>query len=136
MCYITKEVNHMKKRSRAFVFTSMLLLSGRDNIFTKNVVLTFMQHSFIKLANDGYYFKDDEIVKSDFCYDKGFYLDSNEIDSLYTKVNYVVPSLNGDGYFSLTFFTKNFDSSTGYSSNYLEPLTLNSDMVIHFAIIG
>lgn len=108
---------------------------GKDIL--DNITLKLIQHSYISHVQDvGYYFKNNELATTELTYQKGTYLDSTMIDSLYRKVDYIVPKLNGDGYWSFTFFTKDFDQKTGLSSNYLTEQTLEEDMTIHFAIYG
>ncbi|MEG2342179.1 MAG: hypothetical protein RR909_03615 [Bacilli bacterium] len=103
----------------------------------KNIVLTFVQHSFCNNAGEGgYYFKNDQIAVSEFTYKKGFNLNKEEIDNLYKKVDHHVPQLIGDGYWTFTFFTKDFNEETGYSSDFLKEQILDKNMTIHFAIYG
>lgn len=103
----------------------------------ESVKLTFIQHSFRNNAEEGgYYFESDQIAISEFTYEKGFNLNKTEIDNLYTKVDYRVPQLFGDGYWSMTFFTKDFNEETGYSNDFLTEQVLNENMTIHFAIYG
>ncbi len=107
------------------------------------VTLTFVQHTYLKDSYDenrevnGYYFKNDELAKTEIEYPRGYYLTERDINSFNTdRLKYDVPSLIGDGYFSFTFFTTSFNEDTGFSTDFLEPGTLNHDLVIHFGIYG
>lgn len=107
------------------------------------VTLSFVQHTYLKDSYDenrevnGYYFKNDELAKTEIEYPRGYYLTESDINSFNTdRLKYDVPSLIGDGYFSFTFFTTSFNEDTGFSTGFLEPGTLNHDLVIHFGIYG
>ena len=107
------------------------------------VTLTFVQHTYLKDSYDenrevnGYYFKNDELAKTEIEYPRGYYLTERDINSFNTdRLKYDVPSLIGDGYFSFTFLTTSFNKDTGFSTDFLEPGTLNHDLVIHFGIYG
>lgn len=109
----------------------------------KTVTLTFIQHTFIEFAldekndYDGYFFKNDELARTNIEYPRGYDLTRDEIINFdYDSLNYVVPELVGDGYWSYTFFTTSFDETSGFSSNFLKPCKLMADMTIHFAIHG
>lgn len=107
------------------------------------VTLTFVQHTYLKDSYDengevnGYYFKNDELAKTEIEYPRGYCLTESDINSFNTdRLKYDVPSLIGDGYFSFTFLTTSFNKDTGFSTDFLEPGTLNHDLVIHFGIYG
>lgn len=107
------------------------------------VTLTFVQHTYLKDSYDenrevnGYYFKNDELAKTEIEYPRGYDLTESDINSFNTdRLKYDVPSLIGDGYFSFTFLTTSFNEDTGFSTDFLEPGTLNQDLVIHFGIYG
>lgn len=110
---------------------------------SEQVTLTFVQHSFVNFAYDenkevdGYYFVDDELANTSFKFNKGHYLSQEDIDNFNAfSLNYKIPDLNGDGYWSFTFFTTLFDKETGLSNSYLEPCVINSNLTLHFAIYG
>lgn len=110
---------------------------------TSPVTLTFVQHTYLKDSYDengevnGYYFKNDELAKTEIEYPKGYFLTESDINSFNTdRLKYDVPSLIGDGYFSFTFLTTSFNEDTGFSTDFLEPGILNHDLVIHFGIYG
>lgn len=112
-------------------------------IIEKNVTLTFIQHTFINFVFDeddncdGYRFKNDELARTNIEYSHGYDLTSDEIHNFnYDSLNYVVPKLVGDGYWSYTSFTTSFDEKSGFSSDFLKPCKLMADMTIHFAIYG
>lgn len=76
----------------------------------KSVTLTFIQHTFIYFVFDeddncdGYLFKNDEIARTNIEYSRGYDLTSDDIDNIYNdSLNYIVPELVGDGYWSFTF---------------------------------
>lgn len=124
------------------IFPLLISIIACSQIVGK-VKITFIQHTFISFSYDenkeinGYYFKNDEIERTSFTYNIGYnltYDDINNFDS--STLNYVVPELVGDGYWSFTFFTTSFDKKSGFSTNYLEPCRLTKNMTIHFAIYG
>ena len=124
--------------------TKMINTNENKNLdMSEQVTLTFVQHSFVNFAYDenkkfdGYYFVDDELANTSFKFNKGHYLSQEDIDNFNAfSLNYIIPNLKGDGYWSFTFFTTSFDKETGLSNNYLEPCVINSDLTLHFAIYG
>ncbi|MCR4698797.1 MAG: hypothetical protein K5762_05470 [Bacilli bacterium] len=124
--------------------TKMINENENTNVdMSEQVTLTFVQHSFVSFAYDenkevnGYYFVDDELANTSFKFNKGHYLSQEDIDNFNAfSLNYEIPDLNGDGYWSFTFFTTSFDKETRLSNNYLEPCIINSDLTLHFAIYG
>lgn len=126
------------KKYWGLIIILLLCVCGCRTAAKENVVLTFIQHSYIKhnIESGGYYFKNDQIAVTELIYEKGYYLNQNEINNLYNKVEYQVPELNGDGYWSFTFFTKYFDETTGYSNDFLKEQVLSENMTIHFGIYG
>lgn len=119
---------------------TLTTLSSACSFAEKQVSLTFIQHTFLESSwevSGGYYFLDDELAKTVFEYDRGYELTQEDIEGFDCySLNYDVPELNGDGYFSFTFFTTSFDKETGYSYHFLRPCKLNKDMTVHFAIYG
>lgn len=145
----------MKKTSRVFVLVQLLTLlsscslglTNSDSFNNSNqlgqVTLTFVQHTFLRFSYDenkeinGYYFLNDELAKTSFKFDKGYNLSLEDIDNFDTSsLNYELPYLVGDGYWSFTFFTTSFDDDSGFSSKFLEPCVLDNDLILHFAIYG
>lgn len=109
----------------------------------EQVTLTFVQHTFLGFSyddnheNNGYYFSNDELAKTSFKFDKGHNLSPEEIDDFgASSLNYELPNLEGDGYWSFTFFTTSFDEDSGFSGDFLEPCVLDKDLIVHFAIYG
>lgn len=108
----------------------------------EHVTLTFIQHDFLGWDEKNgeivcYFFKNNVICTTKFIFDKGYYLTQEDIFNFNVdNLNYEVPKLNGDGYFSLTFYVTEFEEETGIAKNFLEPMYLNEDMTIHFAIYG
>lgn len=128
----------MKKSFFCILFLLTICLFSCKFTNEEQVTMKFIQHSYIMHSNDngGYYFKNDQLAITEINYEIGFYLNKIEIDNLYKKINYSVPELEGDGYWNFTFFTTNFDESTGYSNNYLDEQVLCENLTIHFAIYG
>lgn len=128
----------MKKSFFCILFLLTICLFSCKFTNEEQVTMKFIQHSYIMHSNDngGYYFKNDQLAITEINYEIGFYLNKIEIDNLYKKINYSVPELEGDGYWNFTFFTTNFDESTGYSNNYLDEQVLYENLTIHFAIYG
>lgn len=145
----------MKKKSFISVLVPLLVLVSACSLGTTNseslnngnqleqVTLTFVQHTFLRFSYDGndgidgYYFLNDELAKTSIKFKKGYNLsleDINNFNSL--SLNYELPYLEGDGYWSFTFFTTSFDEDSGFSDNFLEPCVLDKDLTLHFAIYG
>ncbi len=110
----------------------------------QTATLTFIQHSFVKSEIDEttqtwvYYFENDEIARTVLEYDKGYFLTQDDIDYIRTGVplNYVVPTLNGDGYWSFTSFMADFDEQSGLATQPLRPQEITNDLTLHFGIYG
>lgn len=128
----------MKKSVFCILFPLTICLFSCKFTNEEQVTMKFIQHSYIMHSNEngGYYFKNDQLAITEINYEIGFNLNKIEIDNLYKKINYSVPELEGDGYWNFTFFTTNFDESTGYSNNYLDEQVLLENLTIHFAIYG
>ena len=133
----------MKKLISLFLSLPLFVSLSACSKTIKRVNLTFIQHTFIDFSydehdeNNGYYFENDELAKTNFQYDKDYNLTCDDISDFNAlSLNYVVPELNGDGYWSFTIFTTSFDESSGLSNNFLKPCKLTNDMTIHFAIYG
>ena len=122
--------------------TSSELINNSSSI--EEVTLTFIQHTYLRRSYDeetnecnGYYFVNDELARTVFKFEKGYYLTSEDIDNFGAfTLNYDVPDLVGDGYWFFTFFTTSFDEETGFSNNYLKPCKLVNDLTVHFGIFG
>ncbi len=108
----------------------------------EQVTITFIQHTFISFSynenkeTNGYYFENDELAKTCFYFDKAYDLLSNDISSFDESLNYELPTLVGDDYWSFTFFTTSFDSDSGLANNYLKPCKLEENLIVHFGIYG
>lgn len=145
----------MEKTYRLFILLPLLTLLSGCSLRTKNsvsnnhlnssekVTLSFVQHTFLSFSYDeskevnGYYFQNDELAKTSFEFFKGYNLSLDDINNFNTSsLNYKLPNLVGDGYWSFTFFTTSFDENTGFSSEFLKPCKLDNDLIIHFAIYG
>ena len=116
----------------------------KNSTSIEEITLTFIQHTYLRHSYDeetnecnGYYFVNDELARTVFKFEKGYYLTSEDIDNFGAfTLNYDVPNLVGDGYWSFTFFTTSFNEKTGFSYNYLRPCKLFSDLTVHFGIFG
>ncbi len=87
--------------------------------------------------NDGYYFLNDELAITTIKYEKGHNLSYEDIDNFNSSsLSYKLPTLEGVGYWSFTFFTTSFDENSGFSSDFLEPCVLDKDLTLRFAIFG
>lgn len=124
-------------------FTSTNSESSNNVNQLEQVTLTFVQHTFINFSYnknneiDGYYFLNDELAKTSIKFNKGHNLSFEDIDNFdSSSLNYKLPNLVGDGYWSFTFFTTSFDDNSGFSGEFLEPCVLDKDLILHFAIYG
>ena len=134
-----------------FVFVTLItifLASCSNNNVNKStnetVTITFIQHTYINnhynenKEINGYYFENDEIARTTIEFKKGHYLTQKEINYYRSpkELNYKVPPLNGWGYYSLTFFTTEYNPITKESYVYLKPMHLEEDITVHFGIFG
>lgn len=145
----------MNKMSSIFVLVPLLSLlsacsltstssqSLNDTNQLNQVTLTFVQHTFLRFSYDendeidGYYFLNDELAKTSIKFKKGYNLSLEDINNFNaSSLNYELPYLEGDGYWSFTFFTTSFDEDSGFSNNFLKPCVLDKDLILHFAIYG
>ena len=145
----------MNKMSSIFVLVPFLTLLSACSLGSTNseslnntnqqvqVTLTFVQHTFLRFSYDendgidGYYFLNDELAKTSIKFDKGHNLSYEDIDNFNAlSLNYELPYLEGDGYWSFTFFTTSFDEDSGFSDKCLKPCVLDKDLILHFAIYG
>lgn len=102
--------------------TKMVNKNENNNLdMSEQVTLTFIQHSFVNFAYDenkevvGYFFVDDELADTSFKFSKGHYLSQEDIDDFNAfSLNHKIPDLNGDGYWSFTFFTTSFDKKPDF----------------------
>lgn len=124
-------------------FTSINCESTNNVNQLEQVTLTFVQHTFLKFSYDknneidGYYFLNDELTKTTIKFKKGHNLSFEDIGNFdSSSLNYELPYLVGDGYWSFTFFTTSFDDNSGFSSEFLEPCVLDKDLILHYAIYG
>lgn len=135
------------KYSRLLLAFIPSLLIGCNNQSTSSIdekiTVTFVQRQFVKFSydesgeNNGYYFKNEDIATTKIEFEKGHFLSQEEIDEIKKeKITYKVPELNGDGYWSFTFFVTEFDNESGFASNYLKPQTITKEFNVYFAIYG
>lgn len=145
----------MNKMSSIFVLVTFLTLLSACSLGSTNfeslnntnqqeqVTLTFIQHTFLRFSYDendeidGYYFLNDELAKTSIKFKKGYNLSYEDINNFNaSSLNYELPYLEGDGYWSFTFFTTSFDEDSGFSTIFLKPCVLDKDLILHFAIYG
>ena len=104
-----------------------------------NVSITFEQHPYLMKSDDpeGYYFGKEIVAKTVLTFHQGHDLTQEEINSFDSRaLNYVVPSLIGDGFWSFTFFMTNYDEKTNLATVYLRPQKLNHSINVYFGIYG
>lgn len=80
--------------------------SSSTGIDEDSVSITFEQHPYLKKSDDpeGYYFGKEIVAKTVLTFHQGHDLTQEEINSFDSRtLNYVVPSLIGDGFWSFTF---------------------------------
>ena len=145
----------MKKKLPILMILPLLTLLSSCSLTTTNsqpfnnlnsleqVTLTFVQHTFLRFSFDeskeidGYYFLNDELAKTSLKFNKGHNLSYDDINNFNSfSLNYELPNLVGDGYWSFTFFTISFNEDSGFSSDFLKPCELYEDLILHFAIYG
>lgn len=114
-----------------------------NDLEQQEVTITFVQHTFIRFSYNenkeinGYFFKNDTLAKTSLKFSKGYNLSFEDINNFDTSfLNYKLSSLEGDGYWSFTFFTTFFDLNSGFSCYFLEPCKLDNDLTLHFGIYG
>ena len=107
----------------------------------EEVALTFIQHTFVenytnKETNlNEYIFRNDTIKVTEKRYEKGYYLTEKEIDKFQSnEINFEVPESVRYSFYHFTYFATEFNEETGVAKNALEPLHLNENLTIHFAI--
>ena len=103
------------KKANLFLLLPLFVSLSSCTEKKENVTLTFIQHTFRDFAYDenneiyGYYFKNDEIAKTTFVYDYGYYLTQEDMKGFDNRsLNYRVPPLKY-GFWSFTFFTTDLD---------------------------
>lgn len=120
---------------KGFVLVALLnsfLISGcKDN---NTVRLRFIQHKYNNYEDEEKYAFSKKILCSNtVTVKKGEYYTKDEIQAM---AEYVVPELNGDGYYSFTQFMEDYDSKTGYATIPFSDSIINENKTFHFAIIG
>lgn len=114
-------------------------MSSSTRIDEDNVSITFEQHPYLMKSDDseGYYFGKEIVAKTVLTFHQGHDLTQEEINSFDSRaLNYVVPSLIGDGFWSFTFFMTNYDEKTNLATVYLRPQKLNHSINVYFGIYG
>ena len=139
-------MNNSKHYKLSLLLVPFLLIGCTEKSSSKakeKVAITFIQQPFLRFSYDengeinGYYFKNEVIATTIIEFETGHFLSKDEINEFSkNRLNYKVPELNGDGYWSFTFFVTDYDDESGLANNYLEPQRLNKDLNIYFAIYG
>ena len=129
----------MKKK--LFLLLSALLCvsltTGCNKEEEKNTVtITFLQYDFWggEDTEAGTHFYGELISKSVREFPKGYYLTSKELDKVVSKLDYIVPELVGDGYYS---FTRCYlDKELTDDGEWLGNTYLTTDLTVYFGIYG
>lgn len=127
----------MKKIYRLFMLLTLLTLLSACSLRTENsgssnhlnslekVTLTFVQHTFLNFSYNeskevnGYYFQNDELAKTSFEFFKGYNLSLDDINNFNTSsLNYKLPNLVGDGYWSFTYLQLLFMRILDFQENF------------------
>lgn len=128
-----------------FLFPFLLIgcTERKTTTIEKKINITFIQRPFLDFSYDengernGYFLKNETIATTVIEFEMGYFLSENDIKEISkNRLNYKVPELNGDGYWSFTFFVVDYDPESFLANNYLEPQKLNKDFNVYFAIYG
>jgi hypothetical protein len=130
----------MKKK--LFLLLSALLCvsltTGCNKEEEKNTVtITFLQYDFWggEDTEAGTHFYGELISKSVREFPKGYYLTKEEFYKVRSKLNYVVPDLVGDGYYSFTRFY--LDKELTDDGEWLAgEVYLTTDLTVYYGIYG
>lgn len=113
--------------------------SSKNNDSSQEMVtITFKQYScdiFIKEGNEVVIELYDELISTTVKeFEKGYYLSYKELGEISMSLNYVVPELGGDGYWSFTPFYYNKDLLD--EGGVLRDTYLNEDLIVYYGIYG
>ena len=99
----------------------------------EKVTITFEQYD-CDFGPSGTVFIDSDVrATTQIVYEYGHYLTDDEIDLFDEQINYDVPELNGDGYYSFTYY---YFSKENPNSNKIVQMTLVEDFTLYFGIYG
>lgn len=102
------------------------------------VTITFKQYAcdiFVKEGNKVVIELYDELVSTTVKeFEKGYYLSYKELDEISMSLNYVVPELGGDGYWSFTPFY--YDKDLLEDGGVLRDTYLYEDLIVYYGIYG
>ena len=109
----------------------------------ENITIVFVQLPFVGFSRDenndinGYYFENETMATTNISFERGHFLSKSEIDGIYKdKLNYEMPKLYGDGFWSFTFFVTDYNVETGLADNFLKPQELDKNIEVYFGIYG
>ena len=102
------------------------------------VTITFKQYAcdiFVKECNKVVIELYDELVSITVKeFEKGYYLSYKELDEISMSLNYIVPELRGDGYWSFTPFY--YDKDLLDDGGILRDTYLYEDLIVYYGIYG
>lgn len=109
----------------------------------ESITIVFVQLPFVGFSRDenndinGYYFENETMATTNISFERGHFLLKSEIDDIYKdKLNYEMPKLYGDGFWSFTFFVTDYNVETGLADNFLKPQELDKNIEVYFGIYG
>lgn len=122
--------------STSFISESESSKSSSDN--KEMITITFYQYScdlFVKDGNKVVIELYDELMSTTVKeFEKGYFLSYSELDDIQMSLNYVVPELGGDGYWSFTPFY--YDKDLLEEGGVLRDTYLNEDLIVYYGIYG
>lgn len=112
--------------------------SEKESSNNKMVTITFQQYNcdiFVKEGNKVVIELYDELISTTVKeFEKGYYLSYKELNEISMSLNYVVPKLEGDGYWSFTPFY--YDKDLLDEGGVLRDTYLNEDLIVYYGIYG
>ena len=119
------------------VILCILSVTSCANDNKEKITITFKQYDcdlFLRDNKTVIVFYDELISTTVKEFEKGYFLSYKELDEISMSLNYVVPELNGDGYWSFTSFY--YDKDLLDEGGVLRDVYLNEDLIVYYGIYG
>lgn len=110
---------------------------NENNDNKEKITISFKQYDcdlFLRDNKTVIVFYDELISTTVKEFEKGYFLSYKELDEISMSLNYVVPELNGDGYWSFTSFY--YDKDLLEEGGILRDVYLNEDLIVYYGIYG